>query len=301
MLPRRPLVAQRGWAGTRIEAVPPLTCPVRRQCPRPAPGPFSAAYRRTSLRRSPSRSARTRAALRDCTVWNVNSTATGGGVAEMLQVLVGYILGVGVDVRWLVIAGDREFFSVTKRIHNRLHGVPGDGDTSGRARDHHLRVRAVHQRRGDRRTNPARRRRHPARSPDGRAGPAVLKAAGAVVLWRCHVGTQDGRTGGPRRRGRSYDRTWRPATASCSRARCTASLVPPGSGVDHPALDRSVLTHNQELSPRSSACASLPPWGCSTGRRQGRQVSPAWTDRPAMLPGRRRSWPTGPSTPPHPS
>ena len=70
--------------------------------------------------------ARTRVALRGCTVWNVNSTATGGGVAEMLQVLVGYILGVGVAVRWLVIGGEAEFFTVTKRLHNRLHGVPGD-------------------------------------------------------------------------------------------------------------------------------------------------------------------------------
>ena len=48
--------------------------------------------------------ARTRVALRGCTVWNINSTAAGGGVAEMLQVLVGYILGAGVAVRWLVIA-----------------------------------------------------------------------------------------------------------------------------------------------------------------------------------------------------
>ena len=44
----------------------------------------------------------------------------------MLQVLVGYILGAGVAVRWLVIAGTPDFFSVTKRLHNRLHGVPGD-------------------------------------------------------------------------------------------------------------------------------------------------------------------------------
>jgi trehalose synthase len=36
------------------------------------------------------------------TIWNVNSTAVGGGVAEMLQVLVGYIAGLGIAVRWTV-------------------------------------------------------------------------------------------------------------------------------------------------------------------------------------------------------
>ena len=57
------------------------------------------------------------------TFWNVNSTARGGGVAEMLRSLIGYARGAGVDARWTVIEGDPEFFDVTKRLHNRLHGV----------------------------------------------------------------------------------------------------------------------------------------------------------------------------------
>ncbi|MBV8446146.1 MAG: glycosyl transferase family 1, partial [Candidatus Dormibacteraeota bacterium] len=61
------------------------------------------------------------------TVWNVNSTAQGGGVAEMLQSLVPYARGAGIDTRWVVIQGEPEFFAVTKRIHNNLHGSPGDG------------------------------------------------------------------------------------------------------------------------------------------------------------------------------
>lgn len=48
--------------------------------------------------------------LRETTVWNVSSTAAGGGVAEMLEVLVGYTLDAGVDIRWLVMSGDAEFF-----------------------------------------------------------------------------------------------------------------------------------------------------------------------------------------------
>src|SRR5512138_1969409 len=58
---------------------------------------------------------------------NVNSTANGGGVAEMLQTLLGYAAGVGIDAHWLVIGGTADFFAITKRIHNGLYGGPGDG------------------------------------------------------------------------------------------------------------------------------------------------------------------------------
>src|SRR6201987_6352466 len=60
-------------------------------------------------------------------IWNVNSTAKGGGVVEMLRPLLGYCRGAGVDARWVVISGESEFFAITKRIHNRLHGFAGDG------------------------------------------------------------------------------------------------------------------------------------------------------------------------------
>src|SRR5213592_3165778 len=60
-------------------------------------------------------------------VWHVNSTARGGGVVELLQSLLAYARGAGVDARWLVISGGDDFFAVTKRIHNHLHGSPGDG------------------------------------------------------------------------------------------------------------------------------------------------------------------------------
>jgi trehalose synthase len=66
-------------------------------------------------------------------IWNVNSTAQGGGVAEMLGPLLAYARGSGVDARWAVIAGDRPFFTITKRLHNRLHGMSGDGGPLGPA------------------------------------------------------------------------------------------------------------------------------------------------------------------------
>ena len=64
-------------------------------------------------------------------IWNVNSTAKGGGVAEMLWPLLGYSRGTGVDARWMVISGDRDFFTITKRLHNHLHGQQGDGGQLG--------------------------------------------------------------------------------------------------------------------------------------------------------------------------
>jgi trehalose synthase len=76
--------------------------------------------------------ARARRLLEGRVVWNVNSTASGGGVAEMLRSLIGYGRGLGVDTRWVTIKGDPGFFEVTKRVHNRLHGSPGDGGPLGR-------------------------------------------------------------------------------------------------------------------------------------------------------------------------
>jgi len=60
-------------------------------------------------------------------IWNINSTAAGGGVAEMLHTLLAYAKGLGIDTRWLVISGNSEFFRITKRLHNALHGELGDG------------------------------------------------------------------------------------------------------------------------------------------------------------------------------
>jgi trehalose synthase len=64
-------------------------------------------------------------------IWHLNSTAQGGGVAEMLRALLPYARDAGVDTRWLVLPETDGFFAVTKRIHNRLHGAEGDGGPLG--------------------------------------------------------------------------------------------------------------------------------------------------------------------------
>jgi trehalose synthase len=69
--------------------------------------------------------------LHERTLWQVNSTSDGGGVAELLHQLLGYLVEAGIACRWVVVEGDPAFFRVTKRIHNRLHGAPGDGGGLG--------------------------------------------------------------------------------------------------------------------------------------------------------------------------
>jgi trehalose synthase len=64
-------------------------------------------------------------------IWNINSTRTGGGVAEMLHSTLRYAQGLGVAMRWLVIEAPPPFFRLTKRLHNALHGSAGDGSPLG--------------------------------------------------------------------------------------------------------------------------------------------------------------------------
>ena len=56
---------------------------------------------------------------------HINSTATGGGVAEVLQSLVPMMNSLGVATERVVISPPAEFFLVTKRIHNLLQGAEG--------------------------------------------------------------------------------------------------------------------------------------------------------------------------------
>jgi trehalose synthase len=60
--------------------------------------------------------------LEGATVSMVNSTAVGGGVAEILIRLLPLMREVGLDPRWEVIEGGPEFYEVTKSFHNALHG-----------------------------------------------------------------------------------------------------------------------------------------------------------------------------------
>ena len=62
--------------------------------------------------------------LQGRTVQMVNSTAVGGGVAEILNCLVPLLQELGLAIQWDVITGGNDFFEITKAFHNALHGGP---------------------------------------------------------------------------------------------------------------------------------------------------------------------------------
>ncbi len=179
------------------------------------------------------------------TVWMVNSTSRGGGVAEMMPRMITIFRELGVDVRWAVIGSEnRDFFRLTKRLHNLIHG---SGDPALTASDRAL-YEAVSRENAD------------ALRPHVRPGDVLVVhdpqplGTGAILrrnldvraVFRCHVGLD-----------RSTPRTqaaWEflePHAAVYDYALFTAPEYIPGflagrAGIIRPAIDP--LSHkNREL------------------------------------------------------
>ncbi len=119
-------------------------------------------------------------------VWSVSSTASGGGVAEMMRSLLPYWRGAGLDARWVVIEAPDAFFRVTRRLHELLHGMedvrpPGAGD------------RALYERVSRALGAELLQTVAPGdvvilQDPQTAGLTPALARAGIVVVWRCHVG-----------------------------------------------------------------------------------------------------------------
>jgi trehalose synthase len=128
-----------------------------------------------------------RAMLAGRTVWNVTSTARGGGIAEMLVSLLPLALGAGVDARWLVVKAEEEFFRITKRIHNRLHGDWGDrGELGRKEREAYERILGAH-------ADGIRRLAAPGdivilHDPQTAGLAPAVRDRCSKVIWRSHVG-----------------------------------------------------------------------------------------------------------------
>jgi trehalose synthase len=127
-----------------------------------------------------------RPALAGHTIWNVNSTAAGGGVAEMLQVLVGYVQDLDIPIGWLVIGGDAEFFATTKRLHNQIHGHLGGGPLTAADADHYAQLMDANAVELLARVQPG--DVVLLHDPQTAGLAAPLARAGARVVWRCHIG-----------------------------------------------------------------------------------------------------------------
>lgn len=148
---------------------------------------FESVVGNKAYRRLMERFARGRDLLDGHAMWHVNSTARGGGVAEMLTSLLAYGRGADIDQRWEVIRGYGRFFEVTKRIHNNLHGAAGDGlPLDDEAREMY---ESVTRAAGEELAN----RIVPGdvvllHDPQTAGMIPALKRLGVPVVWRCHVG-----------------------------------------------------------------------------------------------------------------
>ena len=130
---------------------------------------------------------RGRADFQGRVIWTVNSTARGGGVAELLSSLVPYSRAAGVDVRWLVIDGDPAFFQVTKRVHNMLHGASGDGKGLSPA-DEATYIATTERNAAELLEVVAADDLVLLHDPQTAGLVEPLRRTGARIVWRCHVG-----------------------------------------------------------------------------------------------------------------
>jgi len=119
----------------------------------------------------------------------VNSTAQGGGVAEMLPRVVTILRELGLPTEWVVMGtDDQDFFQLTKKLHNSIHGVGNpeftdderklyekvNSENAGQLKDH-LRpgdILVVHD-------------------PQPMAMASVAQEIGAATIWRCHIGLDE--------------------------------------------------------------------------------------------------------------
>ncbi|WP_254864440.1 glycosyltransferase [Halovivax gelatinilyticus] len=119
-------------------------------------------------------------------ILHVNSTATGGGVAELLRSIVPVCVDLGVDTDWLVMDAEDDFYEVTKAMHNGLQGegpaftdemkatYRRETDRNGAELDEAYDLVVVHD-----------------PQPLGMLDRIEETMADAPVVWRCHIDLTD--------------------------------------------------------------------------------------------------------------
>ena len=132
---------------------------------------------------------RAAALLKGRAVWCVSANASSGGIAALIGSYAAYARGGGVDVRWEVLDADDDFFALTRRLNDNLHGELDSGPYDDADREHYEAALAGT---GD--------------SLAERITPGDLvilhgvhtaglveaaRDAGASVVWRCHVGRDE--------------------------------------------------------------------------------------------------------------
>ena len=193
----------------------------------------------------------------------------------MLVSLLAYARGAGIDARWVVIEGNEDFFVLTKRIHNFLHGSSGDG---GDLDDD---ARRVFDEVTERNAAEFRELIKPEdvviiHDPQPAGLIPAIRDIGCPTVWRCHVGLD--RPDALARRAWELPAPLRPRRG---RLRLLARGLRVGGarrgGHDHPALDRRLRAQEPGARPRARA---VDPHrrGAQRGRRgPPHRPSRAWT------------------------
>ncbi len=190
-------------------------------------------------------------ALRGRKVWMVNSTAAGGGVAEMMPKLVSLMNELGLETEWVVMGTDQaEFFDLTKRLHNLIHGA---GDPRITDEDRQLYAAVSSENAADLKQRLGRDDLLVIHDPQPLGMGAQLKReVGMPFLFRCHIGLDED---GPETRA-AWD-FLRPYAELCDYAIFSAPEYIPNflagkSGIITPAID-PLSPKNRELSPHKLA------------------------------------------------
>lgn len=180
-------------------------------------------------------------------LWMVNSTQLGGGVAEMLPKMVSILCELGIDCHWAVMGTKHpEFFSLTKRLHNMIHGVEGLAPDAAEAE---LYLEVSRENADLLASRVGKDDVIVTHDPQALAMGALLKErVGSHLVWRCHIGSkrQNRATGDAwgflSRWAGAYDR------AVFSAAEYIPDCFSGRASVIHPGIDP--LSHkNRELRP----------------------------------------------------
>jgi trehalose synthase len=180
------------------------------------------------------------------TIWMVNSTERGGGVAEMLPAQISLLRELGVDARWVVMeAADPHFFELTKRLHNLIHG---EGDPELTAEDRQVYDAASEACAAALRPQLDHRSVLVIHDPQPLGSGALLRdTLDLCTIWRCHIGLDEHLAA-----TRAAWRFLEPYARRYHRAVFSAAEYIPGylsgrASVIHPALDP--LSHKNRRLP----------------------------------------------------
>lgn len=155
-----------------------------------APDRFQRVLSTEAYRRFADAMRRGAGALHGRRMWHINTTFTGGGVAEMLRSMLPYLRGAGLDCRWVAVDGEEDFLAVTKRLHNWLHGFAGDGGELGAGE---AEVYAATLARSEAELLPQVRPGDLVFVHDPQTAGLIptLRKRGAAVVWHCHIGADE--------------------------------------------------------------------------------------------------------------